>query len=168
MNKTWIVFVVEEEEQDFIQLIRIVPLDPSDDSSHFMSVSLLVKQLIDDDVRSDATIIQSGEGVDSTATLERIVVDEAIDEKRTGIVVVFEKTHDGVDAVSRYSVVVFRHASHKVEETIGGFFRTSEFHRHQQIIYRNRRKPFDFGNGTINRVVGRKRRKRRCLDWPYW
>ena len=81
MNKTWIFFVVEEEEQDFIQLIRIVPLDPSDDSSHFMSVSLLVKQLIDDDVRSDATIIQSGEGVDSTATLERIVVDEAIDEK---------------------------------------------------------------------------------------
>ena len=164
MNRTWVVFVVKEEEKDFIQLVRVVRLDAIDDRSHFMSVGLLVNQRVDDDVRSDATKTQPGESVNSPAAFERVVIDESVGKTGIGNIVIFEEAHDGVDAVSRNLFVVFGHPFNKLEETIGGFFRTSEFHCFEQITRRNCRESSNFGNGAVDRVIGRNRRKRRRLD----
>ena len=124
-EQLWVVFVVEEEEKDFIQLVWVVGLDAIDDRSHFMSVGLFVNQRVDDDVRSDASKTQSGKGVDSATAIERVVIDEAVGKTGVGNVVVLEEAHDGVDAVSRDLFVVFGHPFHKLEETIDGFFRIS-------------------------------------------
>ena len=125
MNRTWVVFVVEEEEKDFIQLVRVVGLDAVDDRSHFMSVGLFVNQRVDDDVWSNATKTQPGESGYSFTAFERVVIDEAVGKTGVGNVVVLEEAHDGVDAVSRDLFVVFGHPFHKLEETIDGFFRIS-------------------------------------------
>ena len=139
MDKTWVFLVVEEEEKDFIQLVRIVFLDAIDNRSHFMSVGLFVDKRIDDDVRSDPAKPQSSEGVDSSAMFKGVVVDETIDEKEIGRIIVFENAHDGVDVVPCNWFVVFRHSSYKLEKTSGGFFWTAKFQRFDKIVRRNRR-----------------------------